>query len=153
MKFLHLIKSDIQISRDLINLFGDVFEDTKSFNNSEVNDDYLQSFLADENHIVVVALSEDNTVVGGLVAYQLDKFEKKRKELYIFDLAVLESKQRQVIGTHLINEVIKIAKQRNISVIFVQADEEDTHAISFYRKIFTKELIAHHFELEVDGAK
>ncbi len=149
MKFIQLTSSDILIFRELIQLYCDVFEDKKTYDNTNVSDEYLRHFLANESHVVVVALSENNTVIGGLVAYQLDKFGKESKELYIYDLAVLESQQRQGIGTNLINEVVKIAKQRNASVVFVQADAEDIHAVSFYRKIFTNELIAHQFELEV----
>ena len=35
-----------------------------------------------------------NEAVGGLAAYELDKFEQDRREIYIYDLAVVESHRR-----------------------------------------------------------
>jgi aminoglycoside 3-N-acetyltransferase I len=45
----------------------------------------------------------------------------------------------------LIGELGKIASERNVYVIFVQADTQDAPAIALYESLGTKET-AHHFE-------
>jgi aminoglycoside 3-N-acetyltransferase I len=37
--------------------------------------------------------------VGGLIAYELEKFERARSELYIYDLAVAEDHRRRGVAT------------------------------------------------------
>ena len=64
-------------------------------------------------------------VVGGLVAYELDKFERARRELYIYDLAVAEAHRRRGIATALIQRLREIAVERRAYVIYVQADYGD----------------------------
>lgn len=61
-------------------------------------------------------------VVGGLIAYELQKFEKERSEIYLYNLAADQSFQRQGIATRLIKELKLIAKECDAWVIFVQAD-------------------------------
>jgi aminoglycoside 3-N-acetyltransferase I len=87
-------------------------------------------------------------VVGGLAAYELDKFEQDRREIYIYDLAVIERHRRRGVATGLIGELRKIASERNVYVIFVQADTEDGPAIALYESLGTKET-AYHFDIDV----
>lgn len=51
----------------------------------------------------------EGDVVGGLVAYELAKFEQERSEVYIYDLAVLASHRRQGVATALIAELKSLA--------------------------------------------
>ena len=90
----------------------------------------------------------DKEVVGGLAAYELDKFEQDRREIYIYDLAVVESHRRRGIATGLIAKLRKIASERNVNVIFVQADTEDGPAIALYEGLGTKKT-AYHFDIDV----
>ena len=73
-----------------------------------------------------------NEAVGGLAAYELDKFEQDRREIYIYDLAVVESHRRMGVATGLIGELKRIASERNVYVIFVQADTGDRPGIATY---------------------
>ena len=84
-------------------------------------------------------------VVGGLTAYQLEKNEQERREIYIYDLAVLVSHRRQGIATSLISKVRKVALTRGVWVVFVQADTgiEDKPAIALYSKLGTCEEVLH----------
>jgi aminoglycoside 3-N-acetyltransferase I len=87
-------------------------------------------------------------VVGGLTAYELDKFEQDRREIYIYDLAVVESHRRRGVATGLIGELRRIASERNVYVIFVQANREDGPAVALYESLGTKETV-YHFDIEV----
>ena len=92
--------------------------------------------------IVLVALIKDR-VVGGLVAYELEKFEQPRSEIYIYDLAVDESWRRQGVATALIDELRRIARERGAWVIFVQGDYGDDPALALYDKLGTREEVLH----------
>ena len=87
-------------------------------------------------------------VVGGLVAYELDKFEQDRREIYIYDLAVMKVHRRRGVASGLIGELKKIASERDVYVIFVQADVEDGPETALYEGLGTKKP-AYHFDIEV----
>jgi aminoglycoside 3-N-acetyltransferase I len=86
---------------------------------------------------------QEGTVVGGLAAYELKKFEQERSEIYIYDLAVREEHRRQGIATALIAELRAIARRRGAYVIYVQADYIDPPAIALYTKLGTREDVLH----------
>ena len=88
-----------------------------------------------------------NEVVGGLAAYELDKFEQDRREIYIYDLAVVES-HRRMRCHRVVGELKRIASERNVYVIFVQADMGDRPATATYEGLGTKKT-AYHFDIEV----
>lgn len=97
--------------------------------------------------IVLVALDCD-VVVGGLVAYELEKFEQERKEVYIYDFAVAENHRRKGIATELIQHLRRIAKDRRAYVLFVQADKDDGPAIELYESLGVREDV-YHFDIRV----
>lgn len=132
-----LTKNDLETMRSLNVLFGEVFEDHKNYHDHKPSDDYLRDFLENENNIVVVAL-KGNEVVGGLAAYVLDKFERQRREVYLYDLAVSAMHQRKGIGRRLIDELKIIARELGAYVVFVQADEGD-EAVAFYESLLPSE--------------
>jgi aminoglycoside 3-N-acetyltransferase I len=89
-------------------------------------------------------------VVGGLAAYELEKFEQERSEIYIYDLAVDAEHRRRGIATALIRQLQNIAAARAAHVIFVQADIDDAPAVELYTKMGVRENIAH-FDIGVAG--
>ena len=123
-------------------MFGEVFSDTESYMRAQPDDAYIGKLLAGDAFIALVALHE-GTVVGGLAAYELKKFEQERSEIYIYDLAVREEYRRQGIATALIGELKVIARRRGAYVIYVQADYIDPHAIALYTKLGTREDVLH----------
>jgi ribosomal protein S18 acetylase RimI-like enzyme len=140
--------SDTGLLKELLIVFGRAFDDLAAYQSAVPNDAYLSALLAKQHFIVLVALHEGN-VAGGLAAYVLEKFEQDRREIYIYDLAVMEEHRRSGIATRLINELQRIAKERRAYVIFVQADQGDTPAIRLYESLGTKEDV-HHFDIPVD---
>ena len=90
--------------------------------------------LASDTFIAIGAWKDDRPV-GALAAYVLPKFEQRRSEIYIYDLAVAEACRRQGIATALIMELKRIAPSRDAYVIFVQADRGDDPAIALYSKL------------------
>jgi len=138
---------DIAQLRALNELFARAFGDSVTYCAQPPNDDYLRSLLGKE-HIVVLVAMQTGTVVGGLVAYELQKFERKRSEMYLYDLAVDEAHRRAGVATNLIAHLQEIAARRGAWVIFVQADYGDEPAITLYEGLGVREDVMH-FDIEL----
>jgi aminoglycoside 3-N-acetyltransferase I len=138
---------DVGRLKELLGVFAAAFEDHVAYQSHVPDDAYLSRLLAKEHFITVVALV-DGKVIGGLTAYQLDKFEQDRREIYIYDLAVIEEHRRKGVATALIEELKRVATGRDVYVVFVQADLDDAPAIALYESLGTKET-AHHFDIAV----
>jgi aminoglycoside 3-N-acetyltransferase I len=149
LKLHRLTAVDVPLLRALNALFGEAFDDPATYGAEPPSDIYLEALLAKEHVVALVALLGQE-VVGGLVAYELDKFERMRRELYIYDLAVAELYRRQGIATALIQLLREIAVRRGAWVVYVQADYGDGPAIALYEKLGTREEVLH-FDIEVVG--
>jgi ribosomal protein S18 acetylase RimI-like enzyme len=140
--YKQLSVEDVPTLKELLRVFGEAFEDLNAYQSAVPRDDYLRSLLMKSAFMVLVALAGD-TVVGGLAAYVLEKFEQERLEIYIYDLAIAEPHRRRGVATNLINELRQIARQRGVYVIYVQADKTDDAAIKLYESLGTKEDVFH----------
>jgi aminoglycoside 3-N-acetyltransferase I len=147
-QFRQLTIADVGRLRELLRVFGDAFEDRDTYQGAVPDEAYLRSLLAAPHFIAVVAIVDDN-IVGGLAAYELQKFERNRREIYIYDLAVAETERRKGVARGLILELKRIAKQRGAYVIYVQADRGDLPAIALYESLGTREDV-HHFDFLVE---
>lgn len=141
-----LRSSDVGAMRRMLGVFARAFEEPKTYLDAQPSDTYLAKLLGRE-HFIAVAATVHGEIAGGLAAYQLDKFEQDRREIYIYDLAVDESHRRRGIATAMINALRDEAVRRDAYVIFVQADLVDSPAIALYGSLGTKET-AHHFDIE-----
>jgi len=142
-----LAAGDIDQVRGLLAVFGEAFEDVPTYTGAQPDRHYLDKLLGGETVVVLVAL-QGAEVVGGLVAYELEKLEQRRSEMYIYDLAVAEQHRRRGVATELIEQVRSIASQRGAHVVYVQADLEDEPAIQLYTKLGTREDVLH-FDIAV----
>ena len=142
-----LAAGDIDQARGLLAVFGEAFEDVPTYTGAQPDRHYLDKLLGSETVVVLVAL-QGAEVVGGLVAYELEKIEQRRSEMYIYDLGVAEQHRRRGVATELIEQVRSIASQRGAHVVYVQADLEDEPAIQLYTKLGTREDVLH-FDIAV----
>ena len=143
VRLRQLTPADVALLRQLNELFGVAFHDPETYGGQPPADAYLRGLLAKEHIVALVGIAGANEVVGGLVAYELDKFERQRRELYIYDLAVAEPYRRRVVATALIERLREIAIQRGAWVFYVQADYGDEPAIALYEKLGTREDVMH----------
>jgi aminoglycoside 3-N-acetyltransferase I len=140
-------RGDVPLLRQLNQVFAIAFGDRATYEAAPPCDVYLDRLLATEHIVVLVALSGDR-VVGGLVAYELDKLEQMRRELYIYDLAVDAAHRRRRIATALIEHARAIAARRGAWIVYVQADRGDEPAIALYQGLGTREEVLH-FDIAV----
>ena len=147
MRIQHLTADDLPLLRQLNAVFAEAFGDAKSYLATPPSEAYCRRVLGQANVIALVA-EHEGSVVGGLVAYELQKLESERSEVYIYDLAVAEAHRRQGIAMALIARLRAIAHERGAWVAFVQADHGDDPAIALYTRLGTREDVMH-FDLPV----
>ena len=145
-----LTADDAKLAEALSGAFGEAFDEVETYSGNRPNEGYLKQLLGSDYFIALAAL-KNGEVVGGIAAYELKKFEQKRSEIYIYDLAVARAHRREGIATALIRELKKIAAQRGAYVIFVQADIGDKPAIALYTKLGVREDVLH-FDIAVEGS-
>jgi aminoglycoside 3-N-acetyltransferase I len=150
IQIVRLMPPDLGLMRALNRMFAEAFEDAPTYDVAPPDDAYLTRTLA-KDHIIVLAALAEGTVVGGLVAYELDKLEQARSELYIYDLAVAEAHRRRGVATAVIGRLQEMARDRGAWVIFVQGDYGDDPALALYRKLGVQEEVLH-FDLPPSGA-
>src|SRR5258708_40157899 len=102
-----LAQGEAALFHQLNDLFGAAFGDAGTYPTARPTTAYLERLLEKEHIIPLVALAHGR-VIGGLVAYELDKFEQDRREIYIYDLAVQEEYRRQGVATALIHHLRQI---------------------------------------------
>jgi aminoglycoside 3-N-acetyltransferase I len=133
----------------MVGLFGEAFDERDTYDGARPGADYLRRLLA-RDHFIAIAAFDGVALVGGIAAYLLDKFERERSEIYIYDLAVASSHRRRGIATAMIRALQAIAAERGAHVIFVQADLGDDPAIALYASLGIREEVLH-FDIPVAG--
>ena len=144
-----LAPEDVALMEGMLTTFGDVFDEVQTYSGARPSAAYLKR-LIDGDHFIALAALQDGEVVGGIAAYELQKFEQERSEIYLYDLAVASAHRRQGIATALISELKKIARKRGAYLSFVQAEADNEPAIALYSK-FGKHEEALHFEIHTDA--
>lgn len=133
---------DAALLRGANRLFGDAFAEPDTYQGAPPDDAWLDDLLRNRDFIAVVAKARDE-IVGALAGYALPKFERARREIYIYDLAVAEAWRRRGIATALIGEVQAFAHEVGAWTVFVQADYGDDPAIRLYSGLGTREDVIH----------
>lgn len=111
----------------------DVFDESAQGTVCEpLADDYLDALLRRDSFWALAAF-DGAEVVGGLTAHTLPMTRSASSEVFIYDLAVRRDHQRQGVGGRLIQELRMSAATAGIGDVFVPVDNEDVHALDFYR--------------------
>jgi len=130
MDVIRLGPGDEVRTREMLAMMAEVFDEPSDV----LGDDYLRRLLARSDFWAVAAI-ENDLVVGGVTAHTLAMTRRECAELFIYDVAVRSDRQRRGIGRALITFVLARAATEGIDVSFVPADDEDVHAIDFYRAL------------------
>lgn len=125
-----LTSGDEELARRLFAMMAAVFEEAYQ----ELDDPYLNALLQRRDFWVLAALEGDE-VVGGVTGHALPMTRSPSQELFIYDLAVRADRQRRGLGRLLIQSLREGAAAAGITVAFVPADNDDEHALEFYRAV------------------
>ncbi len=123
-----LNKDDINDFKKIITLFKEVFQ-TK---NTTTAKRLKLAGLLNNADFVVLAIKTNKQIIGGLTAYKLKSYYTANDELFLFDIAIKKNYQKKGAGKLLINYLKQYCNTNNIRLMFVEANEEDEHAIQFY---------------------
>ena len=125
-----LAPGDSAVARRLFSTMAEVFEEEYE----RLSDEYLAQLLA-RDQFWALAATWGEEIVGGLTAHTLPMTRSESREVFIYDIAVRVDHQRRGVGRRLVSHLIRIAKDSGIHDLFVPADDEDAHAIEFYRAL------------------
>jgi len=121
---------DHELAGKLFAMMSEVFDEECA----PLTDGYLDSLLGRKDFLAIAAFLGTDTV-GGITAHILPLTRKDSAEIFIYDIAVRKSHQRQGIGRRLVAALREHAAAAGIRDIFVAADDEDLHALDFYRAL------------------
>ena len=97
-------------------------------------DDHVDALLARPDFWALAAV-EDDEPLGGITAHVLPMTRSPSRELFVYDVAVREDRQRQGIGRTMLVELCAQAAREGIESVFVAVADEDVHAMDFYRGV------------------
>jgi aminoglycoside 3-N-acetyltransferase I len=120
--------SDRELARELFVMMSTVFE----VEGRPLSDDYLERLLGQSSFWALAAVV-DGRPVGGLTAHEIPMTRDETTELFIFDLAIRVDWQRRGVGRALVADLRTAAAAAGVTAVFVPADNDDTHALDFYR--------------------
>jgi ribosomal protein S18 acetylase RimI-like enzyme len=112
-------------SQYLNNIAEDVFDDP-------IVESSAQEFLNDPRHRLVVAL-ENHVVIGFVSAVIYVHPDKTAPELWINEIGVAPTHQRQGIGKALLQHLLEDAKQSGCTEAWVLTDRENLAAMAMYK--------------------
>lgn len=95
---------------------------------------YTQRLLS-EPRFWALTLTEDDELHGGITAWTLSLTRRKSSELFVYDVAVHPDYQGNGYGRAQVEELRRMAAGEDTRVLFVPADNDDQHALDFYRAI------------------
>jgi aminoglycoside 3-N-acetyltransferase I len=116
----------VQVFSMMASVFGEA-SDTLSLG-------YVEHLLRREDFWAIAAIVEREPVAG-LTGFTLPLTRAESAELFIYDIAVQPKCQRRGIGSKLVNTLKFLAAESSIKTMWVAADNEDHHALDFYRAI------------------
>ena len=120
---------------DILNKVAeDVFDDP-------IVETSAREFLADPRHRLVVALESD-VVVGFVSAVIYIHPDKPAPELWINEIGVAPTHQRQGMGKALMQAILAEAKQSGCTEAWVLTDRANVPAISIYKSAGGEEALA-----------
>lgn len=93
---------------------------------------YSAEWLGQDKNIVLVAMAQ-NKVIGGLIAFELPLFDQIKKEIFLYEIGVVQAYRRQGVARQLINKIIESATDRMVSCIFVATSINNEAAKHLYQ--------------------
>jgi aminoglycoside 3-N-acetyltransferase I len=125
-----LTTGDRDRARALFITMADVFEDK---DRQSLDDAWIDRLLARDDFWALGAYHEGE-LLGGLTAHTLPMTRGPYSEMFIYDISVRANHQRKGVGRLLVTELQERAGA-TINNVFVAADNEDKHALDFYRAL------------------
>lgn len=123
----------MQVHKLRVSKRNDIYRDVDPMNFEEFKTELLNSnniyLIAElENKIVGICFSQMKEILN-------NKIMKNRKILHIEDICVDENYQKKGIGKKLYNQIVELAKEKNIDNIELMVWGFNENAIKFYENL------------------
>ncbi len=92
----------------------------------------IVKFLSNSQNILLSA-EIDEELVGQVIGYILDRWDKDEPMLFLYSIDVAETYQRRGIGTALIEAVRKLGREQGCSESFVFTNESNLAGMQLYQ--------------------
>ena len=122
---------DRELARATFVMMAEVFDEPRR----PLSDEYVDELLARDDFWALAAIEDDEMPVGGITAHVLPMTRSPARELFVYDVAVREDRQRRGIGRAMIVELCAQAGKAGLESVFVAVADEDVHAMDFYRGV------------------
>ena len=116
-----LSKSDLSL---LLNIANDVFD-------NPVDETFAAEFLNDPRHHIVVALADD--VIIGFVSAVHYIHPDKPPELWINEIGVAPSHQKQGVGKTLMKEMLRLGQKLGCENAWLTTERDNIPAMRLYK--------------------
>ena len=91
-----------------------------------------EGLLADPRTLMLVAF-HGRRPVGFVLAHELPRRHGDRSKLFVYEVDVAASHRRRGVGSELLAQLAELARERDIRMGFVLADEDNAAANALYR--------------------
>jgi ribosomal protein S18 acetylase RimI-like enzyme len=82
----------------------------------------VDAYLGDPRNVLFLAY-EGDAPVGFLRGTELNQLKSKRKQMFLYEIAVEEAHRKQGVGTELIYALLRHCRERNFEEMFVFTDD------------------------------
>jgi aminoglycoside 3-N-acetyltransferase I len=130
MLIRRLAAGDRELARATFGMMAAVFDERVR----PLADEYVDTLLARADFWAFAAVEGDEPV-GGITAHVLPMTRSPSRELFVYDVAVREDRQRRGIGRAMLVELVAQAGREGLESVFVAVADEDVHAMDFYRAV------------------
>jgi ribosomal protein S18 acetylase RimI-like enzyme len=97
-----------------------------------LNEAATRRYLEDPRNVVYLATA-GREPVGFLRGSELDQPFTARKQMFLYEIAVVEPHRRKGIGTTLVRELLRYCEERGFEEVFVFTDPANDAAVRLYR--------------------
>lgn len=109
----------------------------------QMDDDFRSDFICKENAQMflsnpmcwIYACIENNRVIGFAYGYELNRLNNRGNMLYIHEVGVLPSFQRQGIGRKILTEIKSLCKLSGVCKIFLFTQKSNIPACALYESL------------------
>jgi aminoglycoside 3-N-acetyltransferase I len=92
-------------------------------------------FLKRPDQYFIVAI-EDDQPIGFALAYELQRIDRSQPMLFLYEIEVVESHQRQGVAAAMVELLKEICCEKNAFKMFVIASASNTAALRLYNSTF-----------------
>ncbi len=110
-------------------------------NDAKLANELNEKFFGNDTNIMYVAV-ENRKVIGSMYGYELERYDIRKKQLFIYSIDVLENYRRKGIGKKLIRTFISELKNGEYYNAFVITNKKNYAAVNLYKSTGAKQIIS-----------